>query len=78
MIEISLYIIFKTLSYAKTEKKERFFIGEKKGIESQTNRQTNRMHIKKGGGYYGIPFTFIKITILVFNKISQNHDEYIV
>ena len=32
----------------------------------------------KRGGYYGIPFTFLKITLLIFNKNSQNHDECIV
>ena len=30
------------------------------------------------GGFYGKTFTFLKITLLVFNKYSQNHDEYIV
>ena len=29
-------------------------------------------------GYCEIPFTFLEINLLVFNKNSQNHDEYIV
>ena len=28
------------------------------------------------GGYYGIPFTFHKMILMVFNKNSQNYDEY--
>ena len=35
-------------------------------------------YIGRRGGYYGIPFTFLKIALLVFNKNSQNHDECIV
>ena len=38
---------------------------------------TNYLYRETRGGYYGIPFTFLKITFLVFNKNSKNPNEYI-
>ena len=38
--------------------------------------QFRYIHMQRRGGYYEIPFTFRKITLQIFNKKPQNHDEY--